>query len=86
MVTIIQQLHIYFNTGNLFQIIIVECYTLPHTKVYVINVLLAIPSLNKTVQYKIIDMDATLQKLNDNYDFVTYTDCYSKFVGDNRYN
>ena len=60
---------------------------LPNTKVYTISVLPTTTPFYYTPenQEAIRSVDEGIKAFSDKYDFVTYVDCYSKFLGDDGY-
>lgn len=57
----------------------------PNTKIYIISVLPTTPVFFENEQYKITDLNKELKSLSEQYDYVTFVDCYSSFVGDDGY-
>ncbi len=57
----------------------------PDTKIYVISVLPTTTAFYKDNQYRITDLNSALKKLIADYSYVTYVDCYSKFVASDGY-
>lgn len=58
---------------------------LPNTKVYVISVLPTREPFYVDQQDRIIAMDSALKTTIADYSYVTYVDCYSKFIGSDGY-
>lgn len=60
---------------------------LPETEVYVISVLPTTTPFYATpeAQQSIRDLDKSLKQLIDNYNYVTYVNCYDSFVGEDGY-
>ncbi|MGN0164629.1 MAG: GDSL-type esterase/lipase family protein [Lachnospiraceae bacterium] len=57
----------------------------PDIKIFLISVLPTTPVFYTNAQDRIVALDETLKALADEYENVTYVDCYSSFVGDNGY-
>lgn len=57
----------------------------PDTEIYLISVLPTTDVFYKGWQYKMIDLDKAYKELADEYDYVTYVDCYPSFVAEDGY-
>jgi lysophospholipase L1-like esterase len=53
---------------------------LPAAKVYMVSILPPSPAGKKETQNTIVNMNTAIEKLIADYDFITYIDCYSRFV------
>lgn len=57
----------------------------PNTKIYLISVLPTYPVFFNGAQFMMVNLNKAYKELSDEYDYVTYVDCHSSFVGEDGY-